>query len=55
MLQWVTYMPIGDVYVSVYEAGSTDNTPYWLDILRILLVPLRTPQLIITNGTLVTR
>jgi hypothetical protein len=45
-------MAPGTAYISLTEAGSSDATPFWLDLLSILLVPLRTPARIITNATL---
>ena len=45
-------MAPGTAYVSLTEAGSSDATPFWLDLLRILLVPLRTPSRIITGAAL---
>ncbi|WIA20223.1 hypothetical protein OEZ85_006065 [Tetradesmus obliquus] len=42
----------GSLFISIYEAGSTDATTYWLDVLRLLLLPLRVPAAITTGGSI---
>jgi hypothetical protein len=39
----------GSLFISIYEAGSSDATSYWLDVLRLLLLPLRVPAAITTG------
>jgi len=43
-------MEPGTLYLSLYESGAIDNTSYWLDVLRVLLAPLRTPALFKARG-----
>jgi hypothetical protein len=45
----------GSLFISIYEAGSSDATSYWLDVLRLLLLPLRVPAAITTGGELPAR
>lgn len=45
----------GSVFVSIFESGSTDQTTFWLDVLKLLLLPLRVPAVITTNGSLDTK
>ncbi|WIA40506.1 hypothetical protein OEZ86_013856 [Tetradesmus obliquus] len=45
----------GSLFISIYEAGSTDATTYWLDVLRLLLLPLRVPAAITTGGSIPAR
>ncbi|KAG2482317.1 hypothetical protein HYH03_018759 [Edaphochlamys debaryana] len=40
------------VGVSIYESGSSDSTPMWLDVLTTLLDILRIPRVIVANGRL---
>jgi hypothetical protein len=45
----------GSLFISIYEGGSTDATTYWLDLLRLLLLPLRVPAAITTGGSIPAR
>lgn len=42
--------PPGTLAVSIYESGSNDKTPYWLDVLKLLAAPLGIPSRIVTQG-----
>lgn len=52
VLELAVLLQPGSLAVSVYESGSSDLTPYWLTLLRMLLLPLRVPQNITTMGHL---
>jgi hypothetical protein len=45
----------GSLFISIHEAGSTDATAYWLDVLQLLLLPLRVPAVITTGGSVPAR
>ncbi len=48
--QWTLMMEPGTVYFSFYESGASDRTSFWMDVMRILLAPLRTPALAVARG-----
>lgn len=46
-------MPPGKAYFTIYESGSIlAGTRRWIQILEMLLVPLKTPAQIIVDGQL---
>eukprot|EP00898_Chlorokybus_atmophyticus_P006469 jgi/Chlat1/6823/Chrsp51S06513 len=47
----LTWLDATKAYVSVYESGSTDNTPSVLSVMHSLLVHMRVPHNIIANAT----
>jgi hypothetical protein len=52
LLQLAVVLPPGTLAVSIYESGSSDLTRYWLNLLHLLLLPLKTPHHLVTDGLL---
>lgn len=50
--QVALYQPPSTLFVSVYESGSRDASRRWLQVLRMLLLPLHVPFNITTAGGL---
>lgn len=53
ILQMVSQLPPGSIAcVSIYDSGSSDASPLWLHLLKLLLTTLDVPFKIVADGTL---
>ncbi|KAG1659131.1 hypothetical protein FOA52_013800 [Chlamydomonas sp. UWO 241] len=52
LLTLIAMLPHGSVSISIYESGSSDSIGWWLQLLQVLLCPLRVPFRITTHGNL---
>jgi hypothetical protein len=51
MIQIIAILGPSQVFVSIYESGSTDSTTEWLSLLKSILDQLGVPNRIIVDGT----
>lgn len=52
LLRFAAASPRDAFYVSVYESGSKDTTPQWLELLALLLRALDVPHTLVAGGQL---
>ena len=50
-LQLMAMLPSGDIVLSVYESGSHDSSPEWLELLGHLLELMHASALIVVRGS----
>ena len=50
-LQLLAMLPSGDIVLSIYESGSSDSSPEWLELLRHLLELMHASTHIVVHGS----